>query len=300
MSENNNSQGGQVKDAKTANREKFLESPSGFMMPFSGNPTDDVEISLDYGTQIHPMTGVEFHHSGMDFVCPDKPLFAMASGTVVGLGNDPVHDNYINIRYGKYEVKYGHISEAYIPYGSPVTAGQQVAKSGQFLHLGVRFEGEEINPMDLLSIVYMNVIQLASMGIKGNPQLVDFGIPVKTGYEKDEQHIVEMMLRYLPEYFSSITDGTYMPTSRFENQLRNVCGQAADRNYYFENVPTYGNPLGLSPRSAPLVGKLHSLLIGDFLAFMASRHQMYVPSWDEAQKKNLLNRFHPDLLPSIP
>ncbi len=300
MSENNNSQGGQVKDAKTANREKFLESPSGFMMPFSGNPTDDVEISLDYGTQIHPMTGVEFHHSGMDFVCPDKPLFAMASGTVVGLGNDPVHDNYIIIRYGKYEVKYGHISEAYIPYGSPVTAGQQVAKSGPFLHLGVRYEGEEINPTDLLSIVYMNVLQLASMGIKGNPQFVDFGIPVKTGYEKDEQYIVEMMLRYLPEYISALSAGSYRPSERFEASLRNVFSQSVDRGYYFEDVPNLGNPLGLTARSAPFVGKVHSLLIGDFLAFMGSRHNLFVPSWDDAQKKNLLRMFPQDQASSTP
>lgn len=297
MNENNNNQ---PQDAKAANREKVLESPSGFMMPFSGNPTDDVEISLDYGTQVHPMTGMEFHHSGIDFVCPDKPLFAMASGTVVGLGNDPVHEDYINIRYGKYEVKYGHISEAYVPYGTPVTAGQQVAKSGQFLHMGVRYEGEEINPMDLLSIVYMNVIQLAAMGIKGNPQLVDFGIQVKTGYEKDEQFIVEMMLRYLPEYISALSAGTYRPSERFEASLRNVFGQSVDRGYYFEEVPTLGNPLGLTPRSAPFVGKVHSLLIGDFLAFMGSRHNMYVPSWDDAQKKNLLRKFPQEAASSIP
>lgn len=290
----------QPQDVKAENREKVLESPSGFMMPFSGNPTDDVEISLDYGTQVHPMTGMEFHHSGIDFVCPDKPLFAMASGTVVGLGNDPIHEDYINIRYGKYEVKYGHISEAYVPYGTPVTAGQQVAKSGQFLHMGVRYEGEEINPMDLLSIVYMNVIQLAAMGIKGNPQLVDFGIQVKTGYEKDEQSIVEMMLRYLPEYISALSAGTYRPSERFEASLRNVFGQSVDRGYYFEEVPTLGNPLGLTPRSAPFVGKVHSLLIGDFLAFMGSRHNMYVPSWDDAQKKNLLRKFPQEAASSIP
>jgi len=64
-----------------------------------------------------------------------------------------------------------------------------------------------------------------------------------------------------------------------------------DRNYFFENLPSYGNPLGLSGRSAPLVSKVQDILIGDFLAFMASRHNMYVPTWDEAQKKNLLSLF---------
>lgn len=294
MTENSKQVKAAEKDAATVNKEKFLESPSGFMMPFSGNPDEDVEISLDYGEQTHPMTGQPFHHSGMDFVCRDKPLYAMASGTVVGMGNDSIHDNYLTIRYGKYEVKYGHLSEAYVGYGTPVVAGQEVARSGPFLHLGVRYEGEEINPVDLLSIVYMNVLQLASMGIKGSPQLADFGISVKTGYEKDEQYIVDMMLRYLPEYINAISAGSYRPSQRFEHSLRDVFDQAAGRNYFFEDVPSYGNPLGLSSRSAPMVGKVHSLLIGDFLAFMASRHQMYVPSWDEGQKKNLLRRFHPE------
>jgi len=252
-----------------------------------------VEIMLDYGEQVHPMTGQEFHHSGIDFACQDKPLYAMASGTVTALGNDPVHGDFISIRYGKYDVKYGHISAAYVPYGAPVVAGQEVARSGQFLHLGVRFAGEEINPVDLLSVVYANYVQLEALGIKGSPQLVDYKVNVKTEYDKDNNEIVGMMLRYLPEYFTSLMEGTYVPSERFESSLRNTFNQLADRNYFYETVPTLGNPLGLSPRSAPFVSKIHSLLIGDFLAFMASRHNMYVPGWDEGQKKNLLKKFPP-------
>lgn len=280
-----------AKTQKELNQERYLESPSGFMMPFEGDTEHDVEVSLDYGEQTHPMTGQPFHHSGIDFVCQEKPLFAMASGTVMGIGNDPIHDNYLTIRYGKYEVKYGHISEAYVEYGTPVVAGQQVAKSGNFLHVGVRFEGEEINPTDMLSIVYMNVLQLQAMGIKGSPQLVDFGINAKTPYDKDEKDIVPLLLKYLPEYISSLSQGSYIPSQRFDASLRNVFAQSADRNYFFEEVPTMGNPLGLGPRSAPMVSKIHSLLIGEFLAFMASRHNVYLPSWDEGQKKNLLIRF---------
>jgi len=275
-------------------KELFLESPSGFMMPFAageGEETEEVEISLGYGEQVHPNTGEKFFHHGVDFVCPHKPLYAIASGTVIGVGQDGTHDKFINVRYGKFDVKYGHIDGHVVNYGSKVNAGQQIAVSGDFLHIGVTFDGEDINPIDFLTVILSNIAQLAAMGIKGHPQLVDFDVPVRTKYEADQEHIIEMMFRFLPQYIAEIQAGTYRMSDRADLQLRNAFSQSVDRNYFFENLPSYGNPLGLSGRSAPLVSKVQDILIGDFLAFMASRHNMYVPTWDEAQKKNLLSLF---------
>ena len=83
---------------------------------------EEVQVSLGFGEQTHPMTGERFHHRGVDFAAHDLPLFALATGTVVGVGTDAVHENYIITKYGKFEVKYGHVSEAYLTYGMPVTA----------------------------------------------------------------------------------------------------------------------------------------------------------------------------------
>lgn len=277
-------------------KEMFLESPSGFAMPFPGDVQHDVEVSLPYGEQKHPYTGEMFHHTGIDFVCQNQPLFATATGSVIGLGQDGIHGNYIVVRYGKFEVKYGHISEAHVPYGAPVQAGQQIGRSGDFLHLGVLFKGQEIDPMQFITLVYTNLMTLAAMGIKGTPQLVDYGIEAKTDYDKDAPQVEEMLNRHFVEYLMAIMDGSYSPSRHVESSLRNVLRGAAERNYYFEEVPTIGNPLGLSSRSTPLVSKISNLLIGDFLAFEACRKGEYLPSWNEEQKKNFLIRFQPTVI----
>ncbi len=274
-------------------KEMFLESPSGFVMPFPGDEEHDMPIILGYGEQIHPNTNQKFHHSGIDLACQNQPLFAMASGSVIGLGQDAVHGDYIVIRYGKFEVKYGHIIEAYVPYGASVTAGKQVAKSGDFLHFGVTFKGQEIDPMHLITVVYMNVVQLKAMGIKGNPQLVDYGIEAHTDYDNDAEQVVDLMQLYFAEYIQSLADGSYRPSPRVEQSLSNVLRSAAEKNYYFEEIPSVGNPLGLSQRSSPLVSKIVNLLTSDFLTYAAVRKNQYISSWNETQKKNLLIKFPP-------
>ena len=107
--------------------EMFLESSSGFMLPFILDDDEEVEVSLGYGEQVHPSTREKFFHHGLDFVCSHRPLLAVATGAVVGAGQDAVHDSYVIIRYGKFEVKYGHLSQLFVRYGQKVEAGQQVA-----------------------------------------------------------------------------------------------------------------------------------------------------------------------------
>ena len=76
-------------------KDMLLESQSGFMMPFASADDEEIQVTLGFGEQKHPVTGQPFHHRGIDFVCGEKPLFALATGTVVGAGTDAVHGNYI-------------------------------------------------------------------------------------------------------------------------------------------------------------------------------------------------------------
>ena len=110
----------------------LLESESGFMMPFSLLEEEELPITLGYGKQKNPATGEDFDHKGIDFAIQNKPLYAIASGIVIGMGNEAVHDNYIVAKYGKYEVTYGHISQAYKKYGMMINAGEEIAQSGDF------------------------------------------------------------------------------------------------------------------------------------------------------------------------
>lgn len=270
-------------------KDMLLESASGYMMPFELKESEELPTTLGFGMQTHPTTGEKFNHLGVDFSVNGKMLYAIATGLIVGAGQDSQHGNYIVAKYGKYEVKYGHIDEAYTPYGTQITAGQQIAKSGNLLHIGVRFDGKEIDPMEFLAMVYANIQQLAAMGIKTMPTEELAGSKtIKTHYDKDQGSILMMMLRWLPQYMNDLRTGAYTPPDRTDRTLRNIFTQAASKNYYFESVPTINNPLGLSGRSIPLVEKVQDLLIEDFVSYMALKHNMYPPSFTDDQKKNFL------------
>ena len=270
-------------------KDMLLESESGFMMPFSLLEDEELPITLGYGKQKNPATGEDFDHKGIDFAIQNKPLYAIASGIVIGMGNEAVHDNYIVAKYGKYEVTYGHISQAYKKYGMMINAGEEIAQSGDFLHVSVRFGGEELDPMEFLSMVWANIQQLAAMGITKQPTNEKLGDKtINTHYDNDQDEILMMMMQYLPNYMNDLRTGRYTSPSRFESSLRNIFTQAASKNYFFEKMPNVGNPLGLSNRSAPLADKIQNLLIEDFLGYMVSNHSIYPSTWDEQQKKNFL------------
>lgn len=271
-------------------KDMYLESPSGFMMPFACAEEEEVVVTLGYGQQTHPRSGESFYHYGLDFVADHVPLYAVASGTVIGVGTEAVHENYIVCRYGKYEVRYAHISEAYPSYGQKVEAGQLIAVSGDFLHLDVKFEGKEIDPRDFLTMLLTNILHLESMGIKTFPHqpLLGAGVDIKTSYDNDQEEITHMMLQYMPRYMQDLSDGKYRFPKRTEQTLRNVFAQSSSKNYFFENIPDMSNPLGLSNRAVPMVSKVQDIMIGDFLNYMATRHNKYVSTWSEAQKKNFL------------
>jgi hypothetical protein len=40
----------------------------------------------------------------------------------------------------------------------------------------------------------------------------------------------------------------------------------------------------------PLAAKVQNLLIGDFLNFLALRHQIYLSSWSESDKKKVVTQ----------
>ena len=127
-------------------QEMILQSPSGYCMPFEEHDKE-VEMTLGYGKQLHPKTGVEFFHHGVDFSAPHYLLSAVASGIVSGIGNDTQRGAYLVIRYGDYEVSYGHLSSILVGYGEGVGAGQTVGVSDDVLHLETKYKGEEFDPI---------------------------------------------------------------------------------------------------------------------------------------------------------
>lgn len=264
------------------------------MMPFSLGEKEELNVILPFGEQQHPKTGEKFQHKGIDYAIKDRPLYAIASGMVIGAGHDAIHENYIVTRYGKYEVTYGHVSEAYAPYGTNVMAGQEIAHAGDFLHLGVRFNGKELDPENFLAMIWANIQQLAAMGVSKQPTNETLGQKkITTKYDDSQEEIMSLMLRWLPTYMNELRTKVYTPPRKMEMSLRNILAKAADKNYFYETIPNLSNPLGLSDRSAPLVEKIQEILIEDFLSFLAVRQGIYPSSWDDTQKKNFLKKLPP-------
>lgn len=270
-------------------KDMFLESPSGFSMPFELKDEEELHVILPYGEQTHPKTGEKFNHLGVDLAVKDKELWALASGSIIGAGENAIHGNYIVVKYGKYEVTYGHISEAYTPYGTTVSAGDTIARAGDFLHLGVRFAGRDMDPMEFLKVIWGNIQQLAVMGIhgkKGDDNVQ--GRNIHTQYDAHQDEILMLMLRWLPEYMNELRNGSYAPSLGTESTLRNIFAQAARKDYFYEAIPSIANPLGFGGRAVPLIEKVQNLLIQDFLSYMFTRHSRVMPEMDENEKKKFL------------
>lgn len=279
---------------ETDYKDMLLESESGFMMPFTLDEKEELKVILPFGEQTHPKTGKRFQHQGTDYAVKNKPLYAIASGMVIGAGHDAVHENYIITRYGKYEVTYGHVAEAYTPYGTDVKAGEKIAHAGEFLHMAVRFNGKELDPDNFIAMIWANIQQLAAMGITRQPTTEALGDKkIVTKYDDIQNELLPLMLRWLPTYMNELRTKTYTPPQRMEASLKNILSQAAAKNYFYETMPNLGNPLGLSGRSIPLVEKIQEILIEDFLGFLAVRQGIFPQSWSDIQKKNFLKKLPP-------
>lgn len=263
--------------------EMILRSSSGYCMPFEEPIKQDVQMSLGYGEQKNPVTGETFFHHGIDFSVNHYLLSAVATGTVSAIGSDAEHGIYQTIRYGKYEVTYRHLSNVFANFSQSVKAGQTIAISADLLHMEVRFDGEEINPLEFLTMLYGNIKALEHNSQMGINEL-DMNIP--SPYDTDRQEIEALMLRFLPSYFEDLQQGAYSLPEHTEQSLRNIFSLGASKHYFYETMPSMANPLGIGNRCMPLATKVQNLLIADFLNYLAMRHQVYLSTMDEVLKKN--------------
>ncbi len=264
-------------------QEMNLVSETGYCMPFE-EKSGDVRLLLGYGEQSHPRTGEPFFHHGVDFETNRYLLRSVADGIVAGMGSDPVYGLYQVIRHGDYEVTYGHLSNAIVPFGTRVSAGKVVAVSGTMLHMSVRYKGEELDPMPFLTMVYGNMMMFRR-GTNGIPEIDTVELDIPTDYDDYGNEIEELMLRFFPQYLSDINSGLYRVPEHTEQSLRNIFTLSAIKNYFYERIPSFSNPMGIGERSIPIAAKVQNLLIGDFLNYLALQHNVFLSSASESDKK---------------
>ena len=162
--------------------------------------------------------------------------------------------------------------------------------SGERLHIEVRFKGEELNPIEFLTMLYGNIRALQEANGNGTSGFYEAEPGPTTDYEKDRREIEELMLRFLPHYMEDLQHGAYRLPEHTEQSLRHIFTMGAVKEYFYERMPSIANPLGLGHKAMPLACKVQNLLIGDFLNYLALRHDVYLSTMGGDVKKNSMTK----------
>ena len=136
-----------VEDGQVAAQPETLQWPlPGYM-----------ELSMIFGTRVHPITGRTTSHDGVDIPAPSgTPVLAAASGQVAEAGWDESDGNYVLLAHdGDRTTRYGHLSSVSVAAGEAVSAGQAIGTvgatgmaTGPHLHLELTVGGVLTDPLE--------------------------------------------------------------------------------------------------------------------------------------------------------
>ena len=141
-----------------------------FIMPFDNAQT--VSITDDYGWRIHPVTGEESFHYGIDFGTPGHcEIKAVAIGEVTFAGDFGTYGNTVILKHEIYGdviySMYAHLSEIKVEVGQMLMQGEVIgleggdpvldpnpgSSTGHHLHFGMMNERMEyVNPGDYINV----------------------------------------------------------------------------------------------------------------------------------------------------
>jgi len=127
-------------------------------------PVDDkyMIITSLYGLRIHPITGREKLHTGVDIGAPmNADVKSIINGTVEFAGTMEGYGNTVIVKGTlsgqEIEVLYGHLSSVVIQQGQAVTQGSVIGgvgstgySTGPHLHFEIRVAGQPVDPFEIL------------------------------------------------------------------------------------------------------------------------------------------------------
>lgn len=141
----------EVEEIIRQKKELFASTPNIF--PVQG------WISSGYGSRTNPVTKKREFHQAIDIVAPwGTEVKASAQGRVVLVGWKDAYGLMIEMDNGhKYYTVYGHLSRILVKKGEWVRKGEAIGRlgstghsTGPHLHFEVWYEGETVNPLQLM------------------------------------------------------------------------------------------------------------------------------------------------------
>lgn len=120
-------------------------------------PISVLHVTSPYGNRVHPITGLQDFHNGVDLAADHSLIYAVLAGRVISCSEDPFLGNFIRIAHGEVQSIYGHLSAILTRQGTCVKAGEPIGISGntgrstaEHLHFSVRYQNQPIHPLKLL------------------------------------------------------------------------------------------------------------------------------------------------------
>ncbi len=117
-------------------------------------------VSSEFGERVHPVSGNESLHNGIDIAAPEgDAVVAALQGEVIEVSYNEIDGNYILIRHGvNIETKYCHLSETVAEVGDAVLRNQVIGEvgstgltTGPHLHFELIIDGINVDPAYYLS-----------------------------------------------------------------------------------------------------------------------------------------------------
>lgn len=118
-------------------------------------PCSYVALTSPYGWRIHPITGKNSFHNGVDLAnSQGTPIYAARSGTVTTATYSGAYGYYVTINHGDgYSTLYAHMTHYIVSAGQSVSQGQVIGymgstgwSTGPHLHYTVYLNGNTVNP----------------------------------------------------------------------------------------------------------------------------------------------------------
>ena len=134
-------------------------------LPMVSLPLKDIKETSPFGMRRDPMNRAKYrYHSGVDLSARYENVYSMLPVTVSEAGFSKTGGNYVTVNHGVCSYSYLHLSKIRVKVGEHVSAGQNIAVSGNtgsrttspHLHLPVRLNTPErkyFNPMLILGFV---------------------------------------------------------------------------------------------------------------------------------------------------
>ena len=134
------------------------------------------EVTETFGTRVHPITGKESSHDGVDISAPEGvAVLAVRSGTVAETGWDDADGNYVLLDHGDgLTTLYGCLSTVSVQTGDAVTqgdvlgaVGQTGAATGPHLHLEAAQDGTLYDPLSWFPVLPETALKPEAVTLQG-------------------------------------------------------------------------------------------------------------------------------------